>query len=147
MKRPADLEPLTSPQAAPVVLAWLFFGVGFVALGHEVLWTRYLSLWMPNTVSTYTLTLSVVLLGIVLGSLLAAAISDRLRLCAGLFGAAQVASGLAVLMVMQLQPSWWGNWLSPISFGQQLGVITIVMLVPAILSGTILSAGRPPDRP
>ena len=76
---PRELEPCDSQQTAPGVLAWLFFGVGFVALAHEVLWTRYLSLWMPNTVSTYTLTLSVVLLGIVLGSLLAAVVSDQLR--------------------------------------------------------------------
>ena len=39
------------------------------------------------------------------------------------------------MMVMQLRPAWWGNWLSPVSVGQQLGVITLVMLVPAILSG------------
>ena len=76
---PRDLDPSASQQAAPAILAWLFFGVGFVALAHEVLWTRYLSLWMPNTVSTYTLTLTVVLLGIVLGSLLSAVVSDRLR--------------------------------------------------------------------
>ncbi len=132
---PGDFEPSASQQATPAILAWLFFGVGFVALAHEVLWTRYLSLWMPNTVSTYTLTLTVVLLGIVLGSLLSAVVSDRLRWRAGLFGAAQVASGLAVMVVMQLRPAWWGDWLSPVSVGQQLGVIMLVMLVPAILSG------------
>ncbi|MCU0962281.1 MAG: fused MFS/spermidine synthase [Pirellulaceae bacterium] len=132
---PGDIEPLTAQQSRPVILAWLFFGVGFVALAHEVLWTRYLSLWMPNTVYTYTLTLSVVLLGIVLGSLLAAAVSDRVRWRAGLFGAAQVASGVAVMMVMQLRPAWWGDWLNPVSVGRQLGVITLVMLLPAILSG------------
>lgn len=39
----------------------LFFLMGFVALGFEVLWTRFLGLLLPNTVYTYTLTLSVVL--------------------------------------------------------------------------------------
>ena len=45
----------------------LFFAVGFVALGAEVLWVRYLGLLINNTVYTYTLALSVVLVGLGFG--------------------------------------------------------------------------------
>ncbi len=132
---PRSVEPVTLQRSGSPIVGWLFFGVGFVALANEVLWTRYLSLWMPNTVYTYTLTLTVVLVGIVLGSLLAALVSDRFPWRAGLFGAAQVAGGLTIMLVMQLRPAWWGNWLTPVSISQQLSVIMLVMLVPAILSG------------
>ena len=55
--------------AAQAPIAILFFSVGFVVLGSEVLWTRYLRLLTrQNNVYTYTLTLTVVLVGIVLGS-------------------------------------------------------------------------------
>ncbi len=131
--------PVSSPSVAatrsPRVLMILFFGVGFVALANEVLWTRYLSLWMPNTVYTYTLTLTVVLLGIVLGSLVSAAISRRVRRPLAWFGAAQVACGLSVMLAMQLRPAWWGEWLTPVSVPEQLTVIVLVMLIPAVLSG------------
>jgi len=58
----------------------LFFISGFVALGTEVLWVRYLSLLINNTVYTYTLTLTVILAGIVLGSVLISTIGDRTKL-------------------------------------------------------------------
>ena len=53
-----EMQPPTGSQALIVLL---FFSVGFVALGSEVLWTRYLGLLIHNTVYTYTLTLAVVL--------------------------------------------------------------------------------------
>ena len=74
----------------------LFFAIGFVALGAEVLWVRYLGLLINNTVYTYTLALCVVLVGLVLGSVLAAQFSDRTERRAYYFGAFQVATGLVV---------------------------------------------------
>ena len=68
---PATTRP-RAPRAHLFVYA-AFFVAGFVALGAEVLWTRFLALLMHNTVYTYTITLSIVLLGIVLGSVLVGA--------------------------------------------------------------------------
>lgn len=124
---------LTSMQRT--IVAWLFFGIGFVAVGSEVLWARYLSLWMPNTVYTYTLTLSVVLLGIVVGSTLSAFFTDKLRRRATVLGIAQVLGALTVMLVMQLKPEWWGSWFNAVSVSAQLVVVSCVMLIPAILSG------------
>ena len=78
-------------------IAILFFSVGFVALGSEVLWTRYLRLLTrQNSVYTYTLTLTVVLVGIVLGSFLASRLFDRSTPRARYFGLFQVLTGLSV---------------------------------------------------
>lgn len=116
-------------------LAWIFFGVGFVAVANEVLWTRFLSLWMPNTVYTYTVTLSVVLIGIVVGSLLASLIPDTMRLRAWLLGFLQLIGALSVMLVMQLPPKWWGDWFDAITPTRQLIVVSAVMLLPSVFSG------------
>jgi len=117
------------------VLGSVFFGIGFVAVATEVLWTRYLSLWMPNTVYTYTITLTIVLLGIVIGSGLGTFVSDHARWKAALIGLSQVLSALLVILSMQLRPGWWGDWFNAVSVTQQLTVVSAVMLVPSILSG------------
>ncbi len=56
------------PAALRRGLPVLFFVAGFTAVGAEVLWSRFLALVIRNSVTTYTLTLAVVLAGIVAGS-------------------------------------------------------------------------------
>ncbi len=115
------------PQSSVVFV--LFFAVGFVALGAEVLWVRYLGLLINNTVYTYTLALSVVLVGLVLGSILAAQFSDRTDRRAHFFGAFQVATGLVVLALLMLSPEVWRG------LGSDLYIYFAVLLPPAVLSG------------
>lgn len=115
------------PQSSVVFV--LFFAVGFVALGAEVLWVRYLGLLINNTVYTYTLALSVVLVGLVLGSILAAQFSDRTDRRAHFFGAFQVATGLVVLALLMLSPGAWRG------LGSDLYIYFAVLLPPAVLSG------------
>jgi len=112
-----------------VSIALLFFSVGFVALGGEVLWTRYLGLLIHNTVYTYTLTLAVVLVGIVLGSILASRFSDKSTTRARHFGTLQVLTGLAVLTLMTLPKNVWKG------FEGELGLYFLLLLPAAILSG------------
>ena len=95
------------PTGNQALIALLFFSVGFVALGGEVLWTRYLGLLIHNTVYTYTLTLAVVLVGIVLGSLLASRFSDKSTTRARHFGTLQVLTGLVVLTLITLPKNIW----------------------------------------
>lgn len=115
------------PQSSVVFV--LFFAVGFVALGAEVLWVRYLGLLINNTVYTYTLALSVVLVGLVLGSILASLFSDKTDRRAHFFGAFQVATGLIVLGILMLSPGAWRG------LGSDLYIYFAVLLPPAVLSG------------
>ena len=116
--------------AAQLPITMLFFSVGFVALGSEVLWTRYLRLLTrQNNVYTYTLTLTVVLVGIVLGSFLAARLFDRSTPRARYFGLFQVLTGLSVLIVMSLPQTFWAG------VKNELGMYFLLLLPPAVLSG------------
>lgn len=127
-------QPQLESQRRSVVYG-LFFLTGFVALGYEVLWTRFLSLLMFNNVYTYTLTLTVVLVGIVLGAFLTARFSDVLRRPALAFGAAQLANGVTVLTVLMLPKSFWSSWGHPEQFATQVWIVLLVLLTPALLSG------------
>ena len=74
---------------------------------NEILWARHLALIVHNTVLTYTLTLSVVLVGVVLGSILASSWVDRMQSRALVLGFLQVISGLLVLGLMLMPESFW----------------------------------------
>ena len=116
--------------ATQLPIAILFFSVGFVVLGSEVLWTRYLRLLTrQNSVYTYTLTLAVVLVGIVLGSFLASRLFDRPTPRARYFGLFQILTGLSVLTVMTLPQTFWAG------IKNELGMYFLLLLPPAILSG------------
>ncbi len=98
--------------------------------GNEVLWIRYLSLLVRNTVYTYSLTLTVVLVGIVLGSLLTAAVARRGEAPIVAFGATQILTGICVSILMLLPPRAWGM------LGQaDLWVYLWLLLPPAALAG------------
>ncbi len=140
--RTGELQPIVSqPAAAPVrrsvhgVVAALLFAVGFVALGTEVLWTRFLALLLDNTVYTYTITLALVLVGIVLGSGLVACLPDRTLPRARLFGGLQVANGLLVWGLLMLPASAWNR------FGGPIAVASILLLPPALLAGAAFPLG------
>ena len=115
----------------------LFFATGFVALGNEILWTRYLSLLLHDTVYTYTLALTVTLLGIVAGSLLSAGLFDRLEHRARLFGWVQVGAGLLGLSALLLHPDVWSRWLDARDVPTQAVIIVALFAGPAALSGAV----------
>lgn len=104
---------------------------GFVALGNEVLWARYLGLVVTNTVLTYTVTIGVVLAGIVLGSAVAARLFDRVRRRDLALGALQVALALVSLGIVLLPPAAWE------ALGPGLPAFFLLLLPPAVLSGAI----------
>lgn len=115
--------------------AVLFFLTGFVALGHEIVWARFLSLLMYNTVYTYTLTLTVILFGIVIGSMLAATPLLRTGRPAAILGCVHVAIAVTVLVTLFLPVQFWQSWRNPESIAWQLGLVVFIMLPSAILSG------------
>jgi spermidine synthase len=111
------------------LIAAMFLVTGFVALGTEVVWTRFLALLLRNTVHTYTMTLSVVLAGIVLGSWVAGRLYDRAVPRVFVFGALQVLTGLSVLVLAKLPPEFWRG------FDGEPAVYFVLLLPAAVLSG------------
>ena len=131
--RPAADTP--APPALRRALPALFFVAGFTAIGAEILWSRFLALVIRNSVTTYTLTLAVVLGGIVLGSWLAAQVADRRRLLgvdlAGWCGLLLLFSGTMLAVPMFLPVAWWRG------LGQGLVPIVMLMLPGAVAAGAL----------
>ncbi len=111
------------------LVASLFLLTGLAALAAEVVWTRFLSLLVRNSVTTYTLALSVVLVGIVAGSWLAARLWDRRVPLAPAFAALQAGAGLVLLVLTGLSTDVW------LGLGEGVAPFALLMLPPAILSG------------
>ncbi|MBW1883420.1 MAG: fused MFS/spermidine synthase, partial [Deltaproteobacteria bacterium] len=107
----------------------LVFAAGFVAIGSEVLWARFLGLLVSNTTYTYTLTLTTVLIGIVLGSQLARRF-DRVRDRAALFGWLQVTGALLILLLLLLPPEFWRAL-----GGSRFWIYGLLLLPPAVVQG------------
>ncbi len=116
-------------------IALLFFFNGFVALGNEILWTRFLSLIVHNTVFTYTITLTTILAGIVIGSLIVALISGKIRHCAFIFGIISMVIGISVLSSMMLPVSVWNSVRDTHRIATLILIVILVFPVPSLLSG------------
>jgi spermidine synthase len=132
--RPVDPGPRALPESSMrrgprAAITVLFMMTGFAAVGQEVVWTRFLSLVIPNNTHTYTLTLAAVLIGIVIGSLAASRGLDRMRTRARWFACLQIGFALLVLAPFSLPPATWKG------IGGSLEVIFALLLPPAILSG------------
>jgi spermidine synthase len=122
-----------SPAGARFVMPVLFFTTGLVVVGAEVFWSRFLSLVVQNQVTTYTITLAVVLTGIVLGSLLVGLLEKvgrwhRVSLPL-VFGIFQLAAALAVIGLMFLPARIWFD------LDQGVELFFLLMLPATVLSG------------
>ncbi len=117
------------------VIYVLFFLSGVVFLGNEVLWTRFLGLLIDNTVHSYTIILTIILLGIVIGSAATAALSDRLQRRALAFGGLQVLFGMVSLAALSLPATWWRGALGDANALRTWLVCGAVLGPPAVLAG------------
>ena len=122
-------DPEPSGEGRRSLVSLMFFTIGLVAIGSQVLWARFLALLVPNTVHTYTITLAVVLVGIVLGSFLASRLFDGRLPRVASFGAFQILTGVSVAVVMYLPAETWA------SLGGEEAMCALLMLAPATLSG------------
>lgn len=117
-----------SDKSTVALTATLFFLTGLVALANEVLWTRFAALLVSNTITTYTITIGIVLVGIAAGSIIVSALG-RFTRAAFLFGLLQAVLASWVLFVMHLSPEAWR------SFGDRIWMYTMLFLPPALISG------------
>jgi len=130
---PSESQALPPAVGTRFVVPALFFTTGLVVVGAEVFWSRFLSLVIRDSVTTYTITLAVVLAGIVLGSLLVSILDRGGRLERAslplLFGCFQLAAALAVVGLMALPSQVW------LGLGQGVVPFFLLMLPATVLSG------------
>ncbi len=125
----------SSTGLAGFIMYGLFFCAGFAALGYEILWVRFLSLIIHNTVYTCIFTLGAILLGIALGGLIVCFVEDRPKLDALLFAGLNIFIGFVVIM-LTLQPLDAWEWIrGSHSVTMQALLCLILILIPSIASG------------
>ena len=93
---------------------------------------RFLALLVPNSILTYTITLTVVLVGIALGSWLASGLFDGRLPRKLMFGVVQLLAAVILLALMSLPAVSWYR------LGDTAVPFLLLLLPSAILSGTLL---------
>ncbi len=113
----------------------LFFCAGFAALGYEILWVRFLSLIIHNTVFTTIFSLGAILLGIVIGGILVCVLKNRPKQDVLWFAAVNIFIGFSVLLIILLPVGAW-DWIrGSRSVPMQSLLCLIIILIPSIASG------------
>ena len=128
---------LRSPNSMFRYIVLCFFLSGFTSIAYEVVWVRYLSLPLANTRYTYTIILTVFLLGIGIGSIFFSRFIDRVKNKVRLFGCLEVGIGLfafvlgpiVYLLATKLEYSL---------FRFEFLICGILMLIPTIFMGATL---------
>lgn len=120
------------PQFSWLLPSLLFFMTGVAALANELIWARFLTYFIRNSVYTYTMALGVVLVGAAIGSLWQGSRFDRGRdktTVATYFAVLQASSALLVQGLTHLPAEVW----------QAMESVGMVMLMLLMLPVSILS--------
>ena len=117
------------------IMYMLFFWAGFTALGYEILWVRFLSLIINNTVYTCIFSLGAILLGIAIGGWLVFLIKDHPKLDAQFFAAANIFICFTVLFILLQPVSAWDSIRESRSVPMQALLCLVIILIPSIASG------------
>jgi spermidine synthase len=137
-RRPAVSQPQAWSARARVLAATAFGLCGFTGLAYEIVWTRYLSLFMTTSVHAYSTMLAIFLLGLALGSHLARPWADRHSDPLRLFGYIQLAVGVTSFAVFPMlvpaaeMPIWWRLG-DPVLI--QVAFSAALMILPTMLMG------------
>jgi spermidine synthase len=145
---PASIEPVATDEATgrwlPLVLLVGYGLSGTAALIYEVAWTRVLSMMIGSSVYAFSMMLAAFILGLALGSVIAARWADRLKrpmTTLAVIEAGIALSALAVVPLLGQLPFWLTRMITNLggSFGSlqlaEFAVLVLVMLVPTTLMG------------
>jgi spermidine synthase len=152
-RRSRDTSPVTSPGSAlsparsrvPATIATVAFVSGFATLAVEVVWTRLFAQVLQNSTYTYALVLTTFLVALALGAVVANRLS-RLALrpasvLIALLGVSGIGTALSAsvfaaatdgLAYVGAERGWTGYLVAVV------GLALTVMLLPAIVFGTVL---------
>ena len=148
---PSGLVDASTPPALLLLTSLAILIAGFSAMGFEIVWFRHLSTMLGGYRSVYSLSLAVILLGIVLGAALGGRLVQRVKRPVEIFLGAQaifVATTLVALWayeretvtmyLLQHREAWhaaspavqalWTLWL-------QLKPVLLIIGVPAVMMG------------
>ncbi len=137
----------------PVRLGPLYLTAGFVALGLEVVWLRFLGIVNSNSTATFTLTLTIYLLGMGLGSLIVYPLLRRKLDARSIFSLANAGTAVCSLLTFGVvylaarinvalisEPSKAGTLqLSDIYLAEGI-IIAGLMLLPTLFMGLVYPA-------
>jgi len=115
----------------------LSFLVGFSAIGVQILWSRFLSLILHNTVYTYTITISTVILGIVFGAILASIILKRKGDVTSLLALFFIATLTVLVGTLYLPSEMWKAIGDQESVWRTVIAAISLMFIPSLLSGAL----------
>jgi len=129
---------------APWSLLFVSAGTGAILLGLEVIWFRFLRLYVASTSTAFSVMLAVVLAGIGLGSIVSSLIPDRIVPRRQLLPMLLLLAASVTLLSYLFFPA---PVLPPnlpalgIAFSQQVGLLSLALMFPvALLSGALLPA-------
>src|SRR6185369_1023140 len=95
-----------------------FFLSGTCGLAYEVLWAKYLGLFIGNSTYAHAVVLSAFMGGLALGNYYFGSIADRSRNCLKAYGAIELAIGLYALLTPLIL--MFGRWVFTLT-GSQFG--------------------------
>lgn len=138
LKKPSITDAVThstisSDKPQILLVALLFFILGAAALTNELIWARFLTHFIHNSVYTYSLALSIVLIGAALGSIWLGPKFDHTKNRRDLFFHFAVLQGLSSLIIQALTHLPTEFWQMVKGFG--ILPFIILMLPSAIISG------------
>ena len=126
----------------PWRLLTVSMGAGAVFLGLEIIWFRFLRLYVASTSIAYSVMLAIVLAGIALGGLVSSIVSIRPALRRQLLPGLLLLSASATLLSYLFFPvpsSPPNIPMSEPSFFRQVGLLSLALMFPvALLSGVLL---------
>ncbi len=134
-------------------LGAMYFVAGYVALGLEVVWLRFLGIVNTNSTVTFSLTLSVYLLALGLGSLVLFPVLRRFMWPTTIFSTGNLAVAFASLMTLPViyaaptlnywrisEPAANGTLTLSDIYSTEAIIIAVLMFFPALFMGLIYPA-------
>ncbi len=144
----AELDPIEAPDGDRQGLGAMYFVAGFVALGLEVVWLRFLGIVNTNSTATFTLALTVYLLGMGIGSLALYPLLIRYLSPRAVFSTANGGTALAALLTFQViyvaasvnyerivRPSLAGVLTPSDVFLTEAWIVALLIFVPTLFMG------------
>jgi len=135
------------------LLGAMYFVAGYVALGLEVVWLRFLGIVNTNSTVTFSLTLSVYLLGMGLGSLVLFPVLRRFMWPTTIFSSGNLAVAFATLITFPViyaaptlnywrisEPAANGTLTLVDIYSTEALIIVVLMFFPALFMGLIYPA-------